>query len=162
LKEDIMNELQQRLGVILSTCVDLAKGSLGQAFAVTLVCRHRSGPAHILIGDDKAPNVIVALEELERFGTRLLIDGEEQPDAKPATDRMAEMLQESAEFFRAQEASLLSPCPDDISDAGKAAIKESAEEYGARAGKIEALLVELAFVEAPVETVHMPDMRDGE
>lgn len=135
-----MNELQQRLGVILSTCVDLAKGSLGEAFAVTLVCRHRSGPAHILIGDDRATVVMQALEELERFGTKLKDEGEEQPEQKPATDRMADMLREARDKLWLLDEGR--PCDDIAKD-------------------IDTMLVEMLFDEAPAETVHMPDMRDG-
>lgn len=166
-----MNEAQRRVGALLSACLDMVKGIVGTPFAVTLFCRHRSGPAHILMGDDKTPILIAALEELERFGQRLVDEDGEVEEYVPATDRMAEMLRECAAIFR-----------------GNAVM--SHEENAKIAGRIEAMLRQMSFDECdhpnatpvlgkvctyecpdceieftrtkPSEIVHMPDMRDGQ
>lgn len=138
-----MNDFEMRLGAMLSMCVDMAKGIVGEdQFAITLFCRSRFTPGHILIGDDKAPTLVRAIEELDRFGKNLIADGEEAEEVEHTpSERLAILLQECAGTFR-----------------GNNVMKhEDMEEI---AGRIEALLAEVGFAPAPVETVHIDNLQD--
>ena len=70
-----MNPQLAMVGNLLSSCVDLAKGTMGEQFAVSIVCRHKAGPCHMLIGDDTELGIIAAVSELQRMGTPLINDG---------------------------------------------------------------------------------------
>lgn len=64
-----MNEQVQRMGAVLSAYLDMIKGTLGDQYAVTLVGRHRFGPAHILIGDDDEDVVIKSMQDMQAMAT---------------------------------------------------------------------------------------------
>lgn len=161
-----MNEAQQRVGAALSACVDMVKGMVGQPYAVTIFCRHRSGPGHILLGDDDAPQLIAGAKELERFGTTLVQNGEELPEEQPATDRMAILLGEAAERFREYEAHhreevrRMEAGNGDVQpdrSAERADREAKAERNAEIAARIEAMLVEMGLAESPADECEHPN-----
>lgn len=159
-----MNDFEMRLGAMLSMCCDMAKGIVGgDQFAITLICRSRFTPGHILIGDDQAPTLIRAIEELDRFGKKMLVNGEEQEEVEhTAADRMAALLQEAGERFREYEKHHRDAA--DVAEAGivagarggrdhwesKATDRNAKAEANAEiAARIEALLAEVGFAPDP-------------
>jgi len=88
------------IGQMLASLVDMAKGQLGDQFAVTILARHKRGPMHLLLGDDTELAMIGALSELQRVGTTLVKDGDavELPEVT-TTQQMFNLLQEAAEFL---------------------------------------------------------------
>jgi hypothetical protein len=145
-----MNDFEMRLGAMLSMCVDMAKGIVGEdQFAITLFCRSRFTPGHILIGDDQAPTLIRAVEELDRFGKNMLVDGVEQEDVEPASDRMAALLQEAAETFRRYEKHHRAKVEEIEGENGANSTavdrRAKAEVNAEIAGRIEKLLAEVGF-----------------
>jgi hypothetical protein len=89
-----------QIGAVLASYVDMVKGFLGDQFAVSIIARHKSGPFHLLIGDDAELALIQTLSELQRMGTALIKDGNTVVEAEPsAADHMVAMLQECAEQF---------------------------------------------------------------
>ena len=133
-----MNDFEMRLGAMLSMCCDMAKGIVGgDQFAITLICRSRFTPGHIMIGDDQAPTLIRAVEELDRFGKKMIVNGEEAEEVgRTFSERMAMLLQEAAERIK------VGGLPDND-----------------LAARIEALLAEVGFA-PPVETVHIDNLQD--
>lgn len=159
-----MNDFEMRLGAMLSMCVDMAKGIVGEdQFAITLICRSRFTPGHILIGDDQEKTLVRAIEELDRFGKKMLVDGAEAEEVEHTpSERLAMLLQEAAERFRAyevhhREQANSDTMRDSIYAKDRIAKAEANAEIAAR---IEALLAEVGFAPAPVETVHIDNLQD--
>lgn len=155
----------QLLGMQLSACIDMAKGCLGGEggqYTVTLICRSRFSPAHILIGDEDTKAVVKVCEELDRYGGNAA-ETSDEPDATGTPgDQLVALLRECGEQFRtyqrhhaAQAAQFvtLGACPE------RDARLEKAEVNRALADRIEALL---AVVDPPKpEVVRNLQINDG-
>lgn len=105
----------QRIGAVLAAHVDMAKGFLGDQFAVSIVARHKTGPFHLLLGDDTELALIECLSVLQRMGKHLVRVGEdgsvvpvEPGDADEPTewDHMVNLLRELVELDASDTAGL--------------------------------------------------------
>jgi hypothetical protein len=99
-----MNPQLQQLGAQLSMVVDMAKGIMGNQFAVSIIARHKVGPMHLMIGDDAEPALIKTLNVLQGMGTSLVYaNGDEALSSK--IDQMADLLNECADRLANEGAS---------------------------------------------------------
>lgn len=91
----------QQVGAVMASHVDMLKGFLGDQFAVSIIARHKSGPFHLLLGDDPELTLIQCLSELQRIGVALVKDGEAVTDVEPTVaDLMFDLLREAAIHLR--------------------------------------------------------------
>lgn len=108
----------QQIGAVLASHVDMVKGFMGAQFSVSIICRHHSGPFHLLLGDDGELALIQTLSELQRIGKHLVRVGEDgsvvpvqsgDPDELTEWDHMVNLLQEADEFLCKTSADASSP-----------------------------------------------------
>lgn len=96
-----MNQQLVATGHLLSACVDMAKGHVGSQYAVTIICRHKEGPFHLMLGDDDELGVMRAASELLRSGKHLIKDGVpvDRMDEPTLADQMVALLRECADVL---------------------------------------------------------------
>ena len=92
-----MNTDLQQIGAVLASHVDMAKGFLGDRFAVSIVARDTQGPFHLLLGDDGELALIGCLSELQRTGRAMIRNGEAQDTDPSMADHMLNLLRELVE-----------------------------------------------------------------
>jgi hypothetical protein len=91
----------QATGAVLSACVDMAKGHVGDQYGVTIVCRHKTGPFHLMLGDDDELGVMSAASTLLRQGKHLIKDGvpADRMDEPTLADQMVTLLRDCEDVF---------------------------------------------------------------
>lgn len=112
----------QQIGAQLAMIVDMAKGIMGEQFAVSLIARHRVGPMHLMMGDDEEAALIKTLNELQDGGTHLV----------PANDAAETTLPSKVE----QMVALLRECVDRLANDGASTEAKDDNELAGRIAQV--------------------------